>query len=36
VAELQAVIDRALECIHPALFQTSNRDLRPNRPSLRY
>jgi 8-oxo-dGTP pyrophosphatase MutT (NUDIX family) len=36
VAELQAVIDRALERIQPALFQTSNRDLRPNRLSVRY
>jgi len=36
VAELQTVIDRALERIQPALFQTSTRDVRPNRPSLRY
>jgi 8-oxo-dGTP pyrophosphatase MutT (NUDIX family) len=36
VAELQTVIDRALEHIQPALFHTSNRDHRPNRSSLRY
>jgi 8-oxo-dGTP pyrophosphatase MutT (NUDIX family) len=37
VAELQAVVDRALERIQPAMFEPSSRnDLRGGRPAVRY